>query len=96
MGQSTSFSPAFIARALMRRTRSKFPRPLDVLVRAEFKVDAVRVVDGLLRELLAYERGQVAAHFAGEGELPVRERAGAGKAGSDVADGLTIHADAGL
>ena len=69
---------------------------LDVLVGAELEVDLVGVVDGLLGQALANERGQVAADLTGQGELAVRERARAGKARGDMADGLAVHADAGL
>ena len=52
MGQSTSFSPALMARARILRTFSSLPMPLDVFVRAELEVDAVGVVYRLLREAL--------------------------------------------
>ena len=68
---------------------------LDVLVRAELEVDAVGVVYRLLRKLVAYELGEVAADLVAEGELAVGESARAGEAGGDVADGLAVHALAG-
>ena len=69
---------------------------LNVGVRAEFQIDGVGVVDGLLREPCADERRQIAADLVGEGELAVGESARAGKAGRDVAVGLAVHAPAGL
>ena len=58
---------------------------LDVAVRAEFEVDAVGVVDQILRVLRADERREIAADLVREGELAIRKRARAGKAGGDVA-----------
>ena len=69
---------------------------LNVGVRAEFQIDGVGIVDGLLREPFADERRQIAADLVGEGELAVGESASAGKAGRDVAVGLAVHAPAGL
>ena len=69
---------------------------LDVLVRAELQIDAVGVVDELLRLLLADEGGQVAADIAAQRELAVRERARAGETGRDVAIRLAVHAPASL
>ena len=68
----------------------------DVLVRAEFQINAVGVVDRLLCAFFADERRQVAADLAGQGQLPVRERTCARKAGGNVAIGLAVHAFAGL
>ena len=69
---------------------------LDVLVRAELQIDAVGVVDELLRLLLADEGGQVAADIAAQRELAVRERARAGETGRDVAIRLAVHTPASL
>ena len=52
-----------------------FAHALDVLVRAEFEVDRVGVVDQGLREIVADELRQVAADLGREGELAVRKRA---------------------
>ncbi len=49
-----------------------------------------------LRDGFADQRGQIAAHLVGEGELAVGESARAGKAGCDVAVRLAVHAPAGL
>ena len=69
---------------------------LDVLVGAELEVNAVGIVDDLLRLTLADERGQIAADIAAQRELAVRERARAGETGRDVAIRLAVHALAGL
>ena len=71
-------------------------QPLDMLVRAEFEIDAVGVVDELLRLLLADECGQVAADIAAQRELPVRKCARAGESGRNVAVRFAVHALAGL
>ena len=68
---------------------------LHVLVRAEVKVDLVAARDGGLHEVRAYELGQVAAHVAGERELPVGERASTREPRGDAA-GLAVHAHARL
>ena len=66
--------------------------PLNVLVRAEFEVDLVRVVDEFLREIVPDEFGQFAAHFIGERKFAVRERARARKARRDVAVRFAVAA----
>ena len=65
---------------------------LDVLVRAEFEIDTVRIFDGLLRRVRADERGQIAADLVAERKLAVGEGARAGKAGRDGAVGLAVEA----
>ena len=65
---------------------------LHVGVGAELQIDAVGVVDGLLRQLLAHQGGQVAADLIAQGELAVGERSGSREAGGDVAVGLAVHA----
>ena len=42
-------------------------QPFDVLVRAEFEIDLVRVIDEFLRKIVSYEFGQLAAHLVGKG-----------------------------
>ena len=71
-------------------------KALDMLIGAELKINAVGIVDDLLRLPLADERGQVAADIAAQRELAVRERARAGETGRDVAIRLAVHALAGL
>ena len=61
-------------------------------VRAEFEVDAVGVVDQILRVLRADERREIAADLVREGELAIRKRARAGKAGGDVAIRAAVDA----
>ena len=39
-------------------------QPFDVFVRAEFEIDLIGIVDGLLRERFADELGQISPHFA--------------------------------
>ena len=85
-----------MARARMSPDLLVVADALDMLVCAELKVDLIRVVYRLLRQALAYERGQVAADFAGQRELAVRERARAGKAGGDMAARAAVHAHARL
>ena len=65
---------------------------LDVAVRAEFEVDAVGVVDQILRVLRADERREIAADLVRKGELAIRKRARAGKAGGDVAIRAAVDA----
>ena len=65
---------------------------LDMLVCAEFQIDFIRIIDALLGELLADELGQAAAHLVAQRELAIRKRAGAGKAGCDMAKRLAIDA----
>ena len=71
-------------------------KALNVLIGAKLKINAVGIVDDLLRLPLADERGQVAADIAAQRELAVRERARAGETGRDVAIRLAVHALAGL
>lgn len=68
----------------------------DVLIGAELEINAVGIVDDLLRLPLADKRGQVAADIAAQRELAVRECARAGETGRDVAIRLAVHALAGL
>ena len=51
-------------------------KALDVRVGAKVEVHLVNAVDGVLRELVADELGQVAAHLARERELAAREARG--------------------
>ena len=69
---------------------------LHMGVGTEFEVDLIRVVDELLRELLADEAGQVAADLIGEAQLAVRESARTGEAGGDGAGGAAVDAVAQL
>ena len=71
-------------------------QPLDVLVRAEFEIDAVGIINEFLCLLLADKRRQVTADIAAQRELPVRKCARAGESGRDVAVRLAVHALAGL
>ena len=71
-------------------------KALDVLIGAELEINAVGIVDDLLRLPLADKRGQVAADIAAQRELAVRECARAGETGRDVAIRLAVHALAGL
>ena len=52
---------------------------------AELQIDAIGVIDQILCHLLAHERGEISAHFVRQGQLSIRKRAGARKAGGDVA-----------
>ena len=45
--------------------------PLNVAVRAEFQINAVGIIDQILRVLLADERREVAANLMREGELAI-------------------------
>ena len=56
------------------------PRPSG---RAKLEVNFIGVVNKLLREILAYQVGKLAADLIGQGQLAVRECARAGKAGGD-------------
>ena len=46
-----------------------------VLVRAEFEINLVGIVDELLREIVPYEFGKLAAHFVRKRQFAVRKRA---------------------
>ena len=70
MGQSTSLSPARIARLLISATSS-----LHVWVGTEGEIDVVRRLDLLLYEGASQKLRQVASHLRRERELAVREGA---------------------
>ena len=71
-------------------------KALHMLIRAELQVDFVRVVDGLLGQILTDQAGQVAAHLIAQGQLAVGKRTGTGKARGDMAIGLAVNALFGL
>ena len=65
-------------------------------VRAEVQIDGIHIVDGLLGQRGADERGQVAADLIVQRELAVGKRARAGKARGDMAVGLAADAAPGF
>ena len=69
---------------------------LNMGIRAEFQVDLVRIMDGLLDQVRPHQVGQIPAHLAAQGQLAVGKRACTGKARGDMAIGLAVHALAGL
>lgn len=64
---------------------------LNVLIRTEFKIYLVCVVDGFLCKLLTDKLGERSADLARQPQLAVRECACALKARCDMAVGLTVH-----
>ncbi len=68
----------------------------DMLVRAEFEIDIIRIVDEFLRKILSDEFGKRTAYFVGQGKFAVRKRASTRKSGGDMAIGFAIHAFASL
>ena len=67
-------------------------KSLDMLVSAEFEIDAVGIIDHFLREVIADELRKIAPDLGAEGQLPVGERACAGEAGGYVAVRLAVDA----
>ena len=63
---------------------------------SEFKINLIRIIYRFLRNVRSYETWQVASHLAAQRQLTVRKRARAGKARSNVAVWLAVHAAAGL
>ena len=63
---------------------------------AEFQIDLIGIINGLLYQLRADKGGQVSADFTGERELAVGKCTGAGKAGGDVAVRLTVDTVTGM
>ena len=68
----------------------------DVLVRAEFEIDLVRVVDEILRLVPAYELGKLAAHLRRKRKFAVRKRARTRKSRGDVAVRTAVAAGTAL
>ena len=67
-----------------------------MLVRAEFQIDLICVVDHLLGKIFPDQRGQIPAHLTAEGEFAVGEGPGPGKTGGDMAERFAGHALSGL
>ena len=63
-----------------------------VFVRAEFKINLIRVINKFLGEILSDEGGQVAADLVTQREFTVRECACAGKSRCNVAIGFAVYA----
>ena len=64
----------------------------DMLVRAKFKINLVRIVDEFLRKILADELRKFAADFMAQREFAVGKRTRAGKTGRDMAVRLAVSA----
>lgn len=68
----------------------------DMLVRAEFEIDFIRIVDEFLCKILSDEFGKRTAYFVGQGKFAVRKRARTRKTGGYMAIGFAVHAFARL
>ena len=66
--------------------------PFYVLVRAEFEINLVGIVDEFLREIVPYEFGKLAAHFVRKRQFAVRKRARTRKSRRNVAVRLAVAA----
>ncbi len=71
-------------------------KTFNMLVRAEFKIYFVRVINGFLRGLCADKSRKIAADLIAKRKLSVGKCTCAGKAGGDVAIRLAGNADLGF
>lgn len=63
----------------------------DMFVGAEFEIDLIRIVDGILRQRFADQLRKISPDLAAQRQFSVRERARPRKARRDMAIGLAIH-----
>ena len=65
---------------------------LHALIRTEFEIDFICIINGLLRQILTDKRGQVSSHITAQGELTVRKCAGPGKTCGNMAVWPAVYA----
>lgn len=71
-------------------------KTFDMGISAEFQVDLIGIMNGLLGQLRADQGRQITAHLIAQREFSIRKCTGTGKTGGDVTVRFAVHALFGL